>query len=273
MLQRWADDLQELLLLLLFELGTLSRDQVVSDIFLRILWKSHILHRCVSHIDLLLKAAILLADLTNEHGHLTENDSVVKDKAHKNDKGVADFKLCTRAHFVTTQGKHSHVKHDHVLVEFSNGLLIIEPVVTNTLDVDIIKRGRPFLFDSNDEEHDATDDMKSQEHNEDEFDDLHDGLLVLLQLQFLDDLREARDTSNLEDLEKFENGLVKERPWDCGNQVENKHALHVTDSNLFPIAHLFALHTEVRSTELDADVDQEKHVTHVGEHLVAVVSR
>ena len=63
LVERGADDLEEAFELLLLVLGSLGCDQVEADFVLSILWKIHIFHGRVGNIDLLLEAALLLADL------------------------------------------------------------------------------------------------------------------------------------------------------------------------------------------------------------------
>ena len=95
--------LQKTVQLLLLVLRTLSRDEVESDLVLCVLGEIHILHSRVGHVDLLLETALFLAHLRHQHGHLSEQDSVVQDQRDEDDEDGGDFELGTWAHFISTK--------------------------------------------------------------------------------------------------------------------------------------------------------------------------
>ena len=159
LVQRGANDSQERLELILLILGTLSSDQVESYVVLRILGQVHVFHSCVSHIDLVLEWALFLGDVTDEYGHLSENDSIIEDETNEHHEDVDNLNCRTRSHFITTEGKDSHIKNYHVLVPIVDFFEIIESIVAATLYIDEVKRRHPPLLNRDNCIPDATDDV------------------------------------------------------------------------------------------------------------------
>ena len=146
MVERGANDLKETLELLLFVLGALRCDEIQTDVILRVLWQVHVLHCCVCHVNLLLKAAFFLADFAHKHGHLTKDDGIVEDEADEDCKHIHDFEVGAGAHFVATECQDCHVEHDHVLVPLIHRLKVIEAFVADTLDIDEVEWRNPLLL-------------------------------------------------------------------------------------------------------------------------------
>ena len=188
LVQRGTDDLEETVELFLLVLGTLRRDQVQAHLILRILRQVHVFHGRVRHVDLLLKSGLFLADLANEHGHLSENDSVVQNQRYQDDENERDLIGCPWAHFISTESEDGHVENDHVLVPLGDLFEIVEAVITLALHVDEVERWDPLLLNLHDQVPEAANDVHDEEQGQNQLEDLHHSFLVLLQLQLLDNL-------------------------------------------------------------------------------------
>ena len=268
LIERRGDDLQEVIKLILFILSTLGSNQIETHFVLGILGQVHILHSRVCYVNLGLESTFFLTDLRNKHGHLSENDSIIQNESDENDENVDNFSGCSRAHFVSTEGKNGHVEHHHILVPLSDFLEIIETIVTATLNIDEIKRRHPLGLEVDDEEPNAANDVHDEQQSEDQLEDLHHRLLVLLQLQLLDDLREAGDSRHLEDLQQLQRLDLHVRPGDRRDQVDDEHALHVALCDLLALGHLLTLLREEGRAELHEDVHEEEQVRDRGGHGV-----
>ena len=72
LLKTWRNHVDEALQLILLRFGTDGEDKETSDIFLKERRQVHVLHGCVSNIDLLLKRCLFSTTHLGLNSHITE---------------------------------------------------------------------------------------------------------------------------------------------------------------------------------------------------------
>ena len=240
------------MLLILCSLGC---DQVESDVVLSVFGQIHVFHSSVGDINLLLEVTLFLGNVTDQDGHLTENDSVVKNQANEHNKNVYDLPGGTRSHFVTTQGKDGHVQDNHVLIHVVDLLKIVKAVVTAPLDIDKVEGWHPLFRRIHNHKPNAANDVHDQEQGQDELEYLNHSFLVLLELQLLNDFGKAGDSGDFEDFEQLEWADIENRPRNGSNEIDKEHAFNVANCNPFLVSHFLTSRRKISRSELNKNID------------------
>ena len=114
----------------------------------------------------------LLRSLTDQHRHLTEDVSIYQNEQSQGHEHDKDLSIRPWSHFVTSEGQHTQVEHCKELVCLSDLLCVIETVILASLHVDEIKWGCPNLFNTDDKEPEASQNVKDENEREKQLEDL-----------------------------------------------------------------------------------------------------